>query len=119
MDKQLHEQAIKDIVGFGGYVDTDDSVPGHPVVAVNLDRSLVTDSVLVPLQNLNQLHYLKLSQTLVTDKIMALLRVHPEIKQLDISDTAIADSGLKCLKYGKSLEELYLGSKISDRGFQH
>jgi hypothetical protein len=119
MDKQLHEQAVKDIVGFTGCVDTDERIPGHPVVGVNLDRSLATDSVLDPLKNLVQLHYLKLSQTRVTDKIMEVLRVHAEIKRLDISDTGVTDIGLKYLKCGKALEELYLGSKITDAGFRH
>jgi hypothetical protein len=115
----MDEQAIKEIVGFGGYVDTEDSVPGHPAVAVNLDRSLVTDAVLVALERLSQLHYLILSQTLVTDKVMEVLLIHPEIKRLNVSGTLITDSGMKCLKHGKALEELYLGNKISDKGFQH
>jgi Leucine-rich repeat (LRR) protein len=119
MDEHVHQQAIKDIARLGGHVDTDDRVPGHPVVAADLGRSLVTDSVLVPLQNLKRLYYLILSQTLVTDRVMEVLRVHPEIKRLDISDTTITDGGLKCLKYGTSLEELYLGSRITDEGFRH
>ncbi|HEY7427538.1 MAG TPA: hypothetical protein VH682_25115 [Gemmataceae bacterium] len=119
MDKQLHQQAVKDIASFTGCVDTDERLPGHPVVGVNLDRSLATDSVLGSLKNLVALHYLKLSQTRVTDKIMEVLRVHPEIKRLDISDTGVTDIGLKYLKYGKALEELYLGSKITDAGFRY
>jgi hypothetical protein len=77
MDRLLHQLAVKCIRTLGGHVDTDDRVPGHPVIAVDLDRSLVTDRVLAPLQDLHQLHYLKLSRTLVTDKVMEVLRVHP------------------------------------------
>src|SRR5262245_31913709 len=115
----MDEQAIEAIRRLGGYVDRDDSVPGHPVIAVSLDRSLATDAILVHLEKLNQVRYLKLEQTRVTDKAMELLRLLPEIKRLNVSDTRITDKGMKYLKYGKSLEELYLGDKITDKGFQH
>jgi hypothetical protein len=119
MEEQPHEQAIKAIRGFTGDVSTDDSVPGQPVVGVTLERSRVTDDVLVPLQNLRRLHFLNLSQTFVTDKVLGVLRAHPEIRRLSISDTLITDAGMKCLRYATSLEELYLGSKITDRGLGH
>jgi Leucine-rich repeat (LRR) protein len=118
MDK-VQEQAIKEIKGLGGVIDTDDRVSAHPVVGVDLDRSLITDKVLVPLQSLKQLHYLFLSRTRVTDKIMDVLRIHPEIKRLNVSGTLITDNGLRFLKYGESLEELYLGDNITDKGFMH
>src|SRR6516164_2103121 len=82
MEEQPHEQAIKAIRGFTGDVSTDDSVPGQPVVGVTLERSRVTDDVLVPLQNLRRLHFLNLSQTFVTDKVLGVLRAHPEIRRL-------------------------------------
>jgi internalin A len=118
MDEDLHHQAIKAIRELTGYVD-DERVGGRRVVAANLDRSLASDDVLAPLLNLKRLHYLGLAQTRVTDKVMEVLRVHPEIKRLNISDTAITDRGLKFLKYAESLEELYVGSKITDAGLQH
>ncbi len=61
MEKHHHEQAVRDIVSVGGVVDIDDRTAGQPIVAVNLDRSRVTDAVLKPLQGLSHRHYVILS----------------------------------------------------------
>src|SRR5579859_1392544 len=119
METQQHQQAVKDLVSLGGVVDIDDRVPGRQTIALNFDRSRVTDAVLAPLQGLSHLHYLVLSQTRVTDQVMQVLRTHPQIRRLDISDTLITDDGLKCLKYAQALEELYLGERITDKGLRY
>jgi internalin A len=96
------------------FVDLEESL-----VEVNLERSMVTDSVLEDLKLLDNVHRLFLNFTMVTDKIMEVFEVHPEIKQLDISNTQITDDGLRYLKFAQSLEILYLGERITDQAVDY
>lgn len=112
-----HERAIKALTDLGASVLRDRNAPGHPVIEVDLGRSMVTDAVLEHLINLNSFRNLFLDKTLVTDRIMEVLRVHPEIRELNIDETNITDDGLMSLCYAKGLELLFLGANITDGGF--
>lgn len=117
----LHEQAVKVLIGDDvcGDILIDKTLPESAVISVDLGRSLATDGILAHLINLRSFQYLYLDQTAVTDKVMEVLQAHPEVKRLNIGDTAITDGGLEFLKFAINLEDLTLGEKITDKGFQN
>jgi len=61
------EKAVKAIEALGGRVERDETLPGRPVVSVDLDGTKVTDSDLKVLRELKDLQTLDLSRTQITD----------------------------------------------------
>lgn len=110
------QQTLNAIWQLGGTVEIDDTVPGDPVVALDLKHCKFNDDDLAPLAILRALRRIDLSQTSVTDAGLAHLKGLTELTTLDLSDTPIRGTGLENVKDAK-LERLWLyRSSITDAG---
>jgi len=61
------EEAVSAILKLGGKVERDETLPGRPIVEVDLSKTKVTDSDLKDLKELKDLQRLNLSGTHITD----------------------------------------------------
>ena len=92
------EKAVQAIEVLGGLVTRDETLPGRPVVEVDLSRTPITDASLEQLKELKDLRELRLSETPITDAGLKNLKEFKGLEYLDLTGTPITDAGLKDLK---------------------
>jgi CxxC motif-containing protein (DUF1111 family) len=111
---------LAEIRKLGGAIELDENRPGKPVVQLNLTGKLVSDTDLVHLKGLAQLHALELSQTQVTDAGLARLKGLTKLRQLDLGINVLTDAGLAHLTGLSQLRALNLRfTLVSDAGLAH
>lgn len=109
--------ALAMIAKLGGTAVVDDSLPGAPVVKVDLHESAVTDAELALLAALPELRHLDLRKTKVTDAGVAHLQSLRELRFLNLFRTSVSDAGLASLGELKQLETLLIGgTKVTSSG---
>ena len=86
------EAAVKTVEKFGGKVTRDEKAPGRPVVAVDFNRSSVTDAGLKELKDLKQLRSIDLCHTKVTDEGLKELKELNQLRGLLLRDTKITEA---------------------------
>lgn len=109
------------ILRLRGQVEVDREALGHPVVAVRLAESAVTDEDLSCLSSLPDLERLDLRATRITDAGLVHLKGCPRLRSLTlISVSGVTDAGLEHLKGLAHLEQLDLqGTGVTSKGFVH
>lgn len=121
--QNLAEQkpAAATILRLGGQVEVDREALGHPVIAVRLAESTVTDEDLRCLGSLPDLERLDLRATRITDAGLAHLKGCPRLRSLTlISVSRVTDAGLEHLKGLAHLEQLDLqGTGVTSKGLVH
>jgi hypothetical protein len=86
------------IVKRGGWVELDESRPGHPYARVDLAGTSIGDADLVELRKIKHLHTLILDETPVTDAGLKQLRDLTELRELRIDTPGVSDAGAAALK---------------------
>lgn len=116
-DAQSPSAAIE---ALGGSVQTDESLPGAPVVTVRLTGERVTDADLSHLAGFTRLRRLDLSYSRVSDDGLPYLKSLSELEALDLSGTRIAGPGLESLKGLAKLTSLELfRTEVADDALPH
>ena len=113
------ERAVNAILKLDGKVTRDETLPGRPVVLVDLCGTQITDVGLKDLKELKGLQTLWLHDTQITDTGLKELKELKGLQELNLSETKITDAGLKDLKELKGLQKLNLShAKITDAGLK-
>ncbi|MFL5342767.1 MAG: sigma-70 family RNA polymerase sigma factor [Gemmataceae bacterium] len=119
-DRKQVEKVIAEIKEMGGSVVVDATLPGTPVVEVELGNTRVGDGWLARLGALPDLQRLYLHNTPVTDAGLAHLTCLPKLRGLTLASTAVSDAGLAHVKKLTRLQNLSLkGSRVTDGGLVH
>ena len=103
------ERAVNAILKLDGKVTRDETLPGRPVVLVDLCGTKITDAGLKDLKELKGLQTLFLCETKITDAGLKDLKELKELKglrKLDLGGTKITNAGLKDLK--QALPKTYI-----------
>jgi hypothetical protein len=116
-----NDQALADIVRWGGQIQRDPADPEGPVVYVGLQGIQDIDAALDQVKKgLPRLRRLCLSHTPVSDASLARLEGWTGLQMLDLSHTTISDAGLEHLKGLTSLQSLHLYvTKVTGPGLAH
>jgi internalin A len=114
------DKAVAFVKKLGGTVTRDESLPGEPVVNVDLSRSAeMTDSGLLELTAFKRLASLSLHSTKVTDAGLDALAELKNLTLLDLGRTKVTDVGLRELSPLKNLTVLRLqGTNVTDVGLK-
>jgi len=111
------ERAIAEIEGRAGTYKIDETLPGKPIVKVDLSFSEIDADCIRVVGNLPHLQYLNLLETSVTDDDMVPLGALTELRALNLMSTHIRGAGLLQLKGLVELQKLNLGcSQLGDEG---
>jgi hypothetical protein len=114
------QKAIAEIEKFGGKVLVDETMPGKPVIDVQLPAANLTDADLERLKGLTHVVVLYLPGNKLTDAGLEHLKGFAELEGLFLTGNNVTDAGLKHLKKLTRLRSLYLGStKVTDAGLEH
>jgi hypothetical protein len=101
-------RAVAAIENLGGRVQRDQQRPDHPVVAVDLRMTDVTDKDLVSLEGLKSLQHVSLSSSRITDAGLVHLKGLANLRRLDLDYDRISDAGLVHLEGLTNLRRLDL-----------
>jgi hypothetical protein len=117
------QRAFDSVRAFGGTYEADETIPGRPVVRVDvrpyeLDDRDVADLTDV-LRAFPRLVTLQFKSTKITDAGLGHLERLPRLRSLSLEGAAITDAGLVTLTSLTSLEHLNLtGTTVTDSGIQ-
>lgn len=118
-DQAAKQRAIKEVEKYGGRFRVDESLPGAPVVDIELPTKKVTDPSLEAFGGLKQLHDLNLTSTYITDDGLKHLSGLTELRTLSLGDNNITAAGLKFLEPLTGLEQLSLAdTRVTDDGIE-
>ena len=118
-ERNAESVAVSRIEALGGEVQRDLSLPGEPVVNVQLGRTAATDDDLEMLQALKQVRVINLSGSQITDRGLAELAEMTSIVELQLSQTQISDEGLEHLRGLSRLIGLHVRStRVTQTGLQ-
>lgn len=110
-------ETVAAIQALGGLVERDTSLPGQPVVKVDLHASAVTDVDLERIGTLRELRALDLRLTHVGDAGVAHLKGLTALRSINLFRTQLTDAGLEHLAKLPTLEVLLVGkSKVTEEG---
>jgi hypothetical protein len=102
------DRSLAEIVRAGGIYSRDDSVPGRPVVAIDLDSVLVDDS--------GRAH----ARGHASDRLLECVVRFTSMRELSLVGANVTDSGISNLIRLQSLRSLNLrGTRITDVGLTH
>jgi internalin A len=106
------------IIKLGGQVEFDATLPGKPIVKVDLHSTKVTDADLVILKDLSDLRELDLRlNPQITDDGVTNLAGLTKLKFLNLFRTQLSDKGLAHLQRLTELQTLLIGgTKVTDAG---
>jgi Leucine-rich repeat (LRR) protein len=115
------DRVIAEVTRLGGSVVLDETLPGKPIVKIDLHGTQITDSDLAFLddqkKNLKQLQVLDLRLTKIGDQGISSLRNLNSIQTLNLFRTQLSDKGLAHLRKLTRLQTLLIGgTKVSDAG---
>lgn len=102
------ERAIAEIEGRAGTYKRDETLPGKPIVRVDLSFAEIDEHCLKVVGSLPHLQYLNLLETAVTDEDIAKLGALKELRTLNLMSTPIRGAGLLQLKSLDQLQKLNL-----------
>lgn len=109
--------AITEIRKLGGKLVVDSKNPDKPIIAVNLQKTKVTDDQLVKLKLFTHLKHLCLYHTQITDKGLIHLKELKNLNTLIIDKTSISDAGLLHLMGFINLKQINLrDTKVTPAG---
>jgi len=112
-------RAVAAIENLGGKVERDQKSPGHPVVAVDLRMTDVTDTDLASLEGLKRLQHVSLSSSRITDAGLVHLKGLASLRRLDLDFNRISDVGLVHLEGLTKLRRLDLRvTKVTTAGVE-
>ncbi len=94
------ERAIAEIEGRAGSYKIDETLPGKPIVQVDLSFSEIDADCIRVVGNLPHLRYLSLLETSVTDDDIVPLGALTELRWLNLMSTHIRGAGLLQLNHG-------------------
>ena len=94
------ERAIAEIEGRAGSYKIDETLPGKPIVKVDLSFSEIDADCIRIVGNLPHLRYLSLLETSVTDDDIVPLGALTELRSLNLMSTHIRGAGLLQLNHG-------------------
>jgi hypothetical protein len=115
--EQQRERAVKEVKKYGGEYQADSSLPGNPVVRIDLENKKVIDASLAAFSELDDLRSLSLEGTFVTDDGLQYLKNLPHLQKLELGDNNISDAGLRFLEGLAELQVLSLSdTRITDGG---
>ena len=100
--------AVHSITAVGGLLESDNTLPGHPVVKVFIPGNAIADAHLGYLKVFRDLRVLVLYETRVTDAGLKTLKEFQGLETLELSRTGVTDAGLKELEGLKGLRTLLL-----------
>lgn len=111
VSEKLHTQnsdaAMEQIIrALGGSVIRDDQTENHPIVAVTLSLTTVTDAHLECLRGLPNLQSLRLTDSQITNDGLKHLKKFPNLVELYLSSTQVTDAGLQELRDQEQYETL-------------
>ena len=121
-ENPAERQAMDALQKLGATCDVDASLPGHPVVAVDLSQSDVHGGTLKLLKAFPRLHTVKWrGGWLLGLEDMQQLGKLTQLRHLDIWAYRATDEWLRCLEGFADLESLGLvdGAGFTDQGLQH
>src|SRR5258708_39876400 len=99
LNESAESQAIQEIERLNGTITRDETLPGHPVIAVNLGESLCVED----------------KSNRPDNKCLKPLLSFPHLSALDLSGSKITDAGLKTVVKMKNLTTLNLsGTEITE-----
>ena len=111
------ERAIAEIEGRAGSYKIDETLPGKPIVKVDLSFSEIDADCITVVGNLPHLQYLSLLETSVTDDDIVPLGALTELRALNLMSTHIRGAGLLQLKGLVLLQSLNLQcTQLGDEG---
>jgi hypothetical protein len=112
------DKAGRAIEKLGGKVQRDETLPGIPVIGVDLADTKVKDTALIHVGEFKNLRSLNLDSTHVTDAGLGLLKQLKNLRVLSLEATDVSDAGLRHLKELPALEslELNINTMITDDG---
>jgi thiol-disulfide isomerase/thioredoxin len=111
---------VQRVEELGGKVTRDQTIPGMPVVGMDLSGTAVTDADLSLLSDLPQLRTLNLHRTGVSDAGLQHLKSLSSLTTLTIGDTRITNAGLKALTGLTQLQLIGLhAARVNDEGAKH
>lgn len=112
-------RAIERIQKLHGTIQREPSLPGAPVVGVDLHSTRTTDDDLALLRGVPAVVKLNLFGTRITDAGLANLAALPGLQTLYLNQTQIGDAGLERLSGLKNLRELGLyRTRVTDSGLE-
>ena len=91
---ESEQSAIAAIKELGGKFSQDATMPGQPVLTVNLSNTEVTNAGLAPVKDLKQLRTLFLDNTKIGDAGVAHLKGLKQLQVLSLVNTLVTDAGL-------------------------
>src|SRR4051794_27100456 len=94
----MQDRAVAEVTRLGGKIEVDETLPGKPIVKVDLHSTQVTDLDLVFLKDLIQLRALDLRLTQIGDAGVANLKKLTKLQTLNLFRTQLSDVGLAHLK---------------------
>lgn len=120
-DSTPQKPAVRAVLELGGEVDVDRETLGHPVVAIRLAESTVTDEQLIFLDSFPDLERLDLRATRITDAGLAHLKGCLRLRSLSLNSVCgVTDAGLSHLSNLADLERLDLqGTGVTSKGIAH
>src|ERR1700730_4482814 len=118
--EETQAEAIAAIRKLGGRVTVDETAPGKPVVAVDLEDINPNDIEVEPLQGVSRFRTLLLRCALITGVGMEKLKGLTKLQKLRLFGARITDDGLKNLSGMKDLQSLDLTyAHINGPGLVH
>jgi len=114
------EQVAAAVKALGGTVNLDAGAPAHPIVAIDLHHTRVSDADLEALRTLGSVRTLNLSGTAISDAGLKSLGTMTTLQTLLLSQTRVSDAGLVHLERLTELRELTLyHTRVTDDGLVH
>ena len=111
------EKAIAEIQGRDGTYKTDDTIPGHPIVKVDLSFADLGPTSLKRVGKLPHLRFLNLTETAVTDADIVPLSALTELTALNLMSTHVQALGLAAFRNLILLQTLNLqNTDLIDEG---
>jgi hypothetical protein len=126
VSEEAQAKAVAAIEKLGGKVEIDGTLPGKPVVAVDLAQAKIKDDDLACLVACTELRKLQLERATITDAALVHIRGLAKLELLNLKVLSgnrpfgITDKGLVHLKDLKQLKRLFLnGANITDQGLEN
>ena len=116
-NKAAQDQAVAKLEKLGGQVFRDEIQADRPVIAADLDETMIDDAGLANLKGLTDLQSLSLDGTRITDAGLVNLKGLTSLTDLSLDNTEVGDAGLAQLVALKNLRKLSLDhTSVTDAG---
>ena len=114
------DRALVVVKKVGGSHQADATLPGQPIVKVDLSGTPATDADVANLKGLTQVRALNLNLTRITDEGLVHLRGMKHLEELGLGLTSMGDPGMAHLKGLTRIKRVDLrATKLTDVGLGH